>query len=297
MGGTSREREVSLQSGSCAAQALTLAGCGVVAWDIGPDRLEILEDRSIDVFFLALHGTFGEDGQLQEILERKHLAYTGSGPQACRLSFDKMATKRRFAEAGIDTPRSLEFTADTEPHRFEQAVGALGARVVIKPIRQGSSVGVTILDDPDDILPRCRKTLAEFGDCMVEQFVAGKEVTAGVLLDRVLPVIEIRPVQGFYDYHAKYVDDQTEYLFDTLSPEVERSVQGKALAAFKALGLRHLARIDFILSSEGRAYALEANALPGLTSHSLIPKAAARIGLSMSDLCIQLVRAAHEGRA
>jgi D-alanine-D-alanine ligase len=291
MGGASREREVSLQSGACAAKALALAGCCVVAWDIGPDRLEILEDRSIDVFFLALHGAFGEDGQLQEILERKHLAYTGSGPQACRLSFDKMATKRRFAEAGIDTPRSLEFTADTEPHRFEQALEALGLRVVVKPIRQGSSVGVTILNDPDEVLPTCRKTLAEFGDCMVEQFVAGKEVTAGVL-----PVIEIRPVQGFYDYHAKYVDDQTQYLFDTLPPDVERSVQAKALTAFKALGLRHLARIDFILSSEGRAYALEANAIPGLTGHSLLPKAAARIGLSMSDLCIQVVTAAHEGR-
>ncbi|MBP8304386.1 MAG: D-alanine--D-alanine ligase [Phycisphaerae bacterium] len=296
MGGPGREREVSLQSGASAAKALERAGCSVVPWDIGPDRLEILEDRAIDVFFVALHGVFGEDGQLQEVLEGRGLAYTGSGPGACRLAFDKLATKRCLEKAGLDTPICLEFTGDTDPRSFEQALRSLGPRVVVKPVRQGSSVGVHILDRPDAVLPVCRRTLAEFGDCMVEQFIAGTEVTVGVLLDRVLPLIEIRPVQGFYDYHAKYVDDQTQYLFDTLPPELERSVQAKGLQAFQALGLRHLGRIDFILSPEGRAYVLEANAIPGLTGHSLVPKAAAKVGLSMSDQCLQVAEAAHKGR-
>jgi len=296
MGGIGREREVSLQSGACAAKALAEAGYCVMAWDIGPDRMEILKDRTIDVFFLALHGAFGEDGRLQQILEQKGLAYTGSGHEACRLSFDKMAAKHCFSEKGVETPKALEFTSQTDPKRFEQGLKRLGPRVVVKPVRQGSSVGVTILDQSDQVLPTCRQTLAEFGDCMVEQFISGQEVTAGVLLGQALPVIEIRPVKGFYDYHAKYVDDQTQYLFETLPASVEHSVQSKAMACFNALGLRHFARIDFILSPEGGAYVLEANAIPGLTSHSLLPKAAARVGLSMSDLCSQVVLAAHQGR-
>ena len=299
MGGIGREREVSLQSGACATQALAQDGTGlhVMAWDIGPDRLDILDDPTVDVFFLALHGAFGEDGQLQAILERKGLVYTGSGAQACQLSFDKMASKCAFVRAGIETPKALEFTAATGLDRFEPELKGLGPRVVVKPIRQGSSVGVTILDRPDQVLPTCQQTLAEFGDCMVEQFIAGREITVGVLLGRALPVIEIRPAQGFYDYHAKYVDDQTQYLCDTLAAPVEQSVQAQALACFNALGMRHFGRIDFILGPDGKAYVLEANAIPGLTSHSLLPKAAAQIGLSMSDLCSQVVMAAHQGRA
>ena len=296
MGGIGREREVSLQSGACAAKALVEAGYCVMAWDIGPDRMEILEDRTTDVFFVALHGAFGEDGQLQEILEQKGLTYTGSGPEACRLSFDKMATKRCLVEAGIDMPPSLEFTGDMDPRQLDRALKTWGPRVVVKPIRQGSSVGVHILDRPDQVGLFCQKVLAEFGDCMVEQFIPGREITVGVLLGRALPVIEIRPVQGFYDYHAKYIDDQTQYLFGTLPAPVEQAVQAKALAAFEALGLRHFGRIDFILHEDGTAYTLEANAIPGLTSHSLLPKAAAQVGVSMDELCRQVVMAAHEGQ-
>jgi len=298
MGGIGREREVSLQSGACAAQALAReeAGLHVMAWDIGPDRLDILDDPTVDVFFLALHGPFGEDGQLQAILEQKGLVYTGSGSQACQLSFDKMASKCSFVQAGIETPKALEFTADTGLDHFERDLKGLGLCVVVKPIRQGSSVGVTILDRPDQVLPTCQQTLAEFGDCMVEQFIAGREITVGVLLGRALPVIEIRPAQGFYDYHAKYLDDQTQYLFDTLAAPVEESVQAQALACFNVLGMRHFGRIDFILGPDGKAYVLEANAIPGLTSHSLLPKAAARIGMSMSNLCSQVVMAAYEDR-
>ncbi len=294
MGGIGREREVSIQSGANAVGALTQAGYLAQAWDIGPDRLDILDDASTDVFFLALHGAFGEDGQLQEIIEKKGCTYTASGPQACRLSFDKVATKQRFLEVGVETPRFLEFTRQTSPAQLKTALDAMGPRVVVKPIRQGSSVGVTILDSSDRVLPACQQTLAEFGDCMVEQFIAGREVTVGVLLGRPLPVIEIQPVKGFYDYHAKYVDDHTQYLFGTLPSATEKSLQVQTLKAFSALGLRHLARIDFILDAGGTAYALEANAIPGMTSHSLLPKAAAQIGLSMPDLCSQVVEAAYE---
>jgi D-alanine-D-alanine ligase len=294
MGGIGREREVSIQSGANAVGALTQAGYLAQAWDVGPDRLEVLDDASTDVFFLALHGAFGEDGQLQEILEKKGCTYTASGPQACRLSFDKVATKQRFLEVGVETPRFLEFTRQTSPAQLKTALDGMGPRVVVKPIRQGSSVGVTILDSSDRVPATCQQTLAEFGDCMVEQFIAGREVTVGVLLGRPLPVIEIRPVKGFYDYHAKYVDDHTQYLFGTLPSATERSLHVQALKAFDALGLRHLARIDFILDVNGTAYALEANAIPGMTSHSLLPKAAAQVGLSMPELCSQVVMAAYE---
>jgi D-alanine-D-alanine ligase len=297
MGGIGRERDVSIQSGACAIEALVQAGFHVMGWDIGPDRMEILEDQSINVFFLALHGAFGEDGQLQEILEQKGLTYTGSGPEACRLSFDKMATKQRLAEAGMDAPQSLEFTADVDPRQLDRALKTWGPRVVVKPIRQGSSVGVHILDRPDQVGLTCQKVLAEFGDCMVEQFIPGREITVGVLLGRALPVIEIRPVQGFYDYHAKYIDDQTQYLFGTRSASLEQSVQSKALACFEALGLRHFGRIDFILHEDRTPYALEANAIPGLTRHSLLPKAAAQVGVPMDELCSQVVMAAYQDRA
>ena len=296
MGGIGREREVSIQSGANAVGALTQAGYHALAWDVGLDRLEVLDDVSTDVFFLALHGAFGEDGQLQEILEKKGCTYTASGPQACRLSFDKVATKQRFLEVGVETPRFLEFTRQTTPAHLKEALDAMGPRVVVKPIRQGSSVGVSILDSSAQVLATCQQTLAEFGDCMVEQFIAGREVTVGVLLGRPLPVIEIRPVKGFYDYHAKYVDDHTQYLFGTLPSATEQSLQVQALQAINALGLRHLGRIDFILDADGLAFALEANAIPGMTSHSLLPKAAAQIGLSMPDLCSQVVEAASQAR-
>jgi D-alanine-D-alanine ligase len=297
MGGIGEERDISIQSGSCVAQALKEAGLDVVTSDVRPDNLEILGDSSIDVFFLALHGRYGEDGQLQQMLEDKGLCYTGSGPKASRLAFDKLAAKQCFIEADITTPKAIAFDVNTKPKEFENRLLQLSNKFVVKPVRQGSTIGVTIVDNPKSALAEARKCSAEFGDCMIEEYIPGREITVGVLLGQALPIIDIKSRSGFYDYHAKYIDEQTRFLFDTIDDAaLIGKIEAATIKCFNALGLRHFARVDFILSADGIAYALEANSIPGLTSHSLLPKAAAKIGLSMSDLCMKIIEAALEDK-
>jgi len=294
MGGIGEERDISVQSGSCVAQALRQAGLDVMNSDIKPDNLDILQDDSIDVFFIALHGKFGEDGQLQQIMEDKSLCYTGSGPAASRLAFDKLAAKDRFIKTGVTTPKVIRFDGQEETEHLKEQLSRLSKRLVVKPVTQGSTIGVSIVDDPTSAMTTARECLSRFGDCMIEEYIAGRELSVGVLQHQALPIIEIRSRTGFYDYHAKYIDNQTEYLFDTVDDtELSAKIEAAALNCFDALGCRHFARVDFILGNDGVAYALEVNTIPGLTAHSLIPKAAEKIGLSMSDLCVKIVEAAY----
>jgi len=293
-GGIGSEREISLQSGRCVAEALKEAGFEVATADIRPDNLEILNDSSIDVFFPALHGKFGEDGQLQQILEDRSLLYVGSGPKASKTAFDKMTSKKLFEQAGVATPAAIEFGPETDISLLEEQLRDFAQKYVIKPIRQGSSVGVSIVPTPHEAVVAARKTLSEYGDCMIEEFIPGREVTVGILHGRPLPIIEVRTQSGFYDYHAKYVDEQTEFLFDTITDKATAAnVSRAAIDCFNALDCRHFARVDFILSDDRIAYALEVNTIPGFTSHSLLPKAASKTGLSMSDLCTKIVEAAY----
>jgi len=297
MGGVGAERDISIQSGNCVAQALEKAGLNVVIADIQPDNMDILDDSNVDVFFIALHGRFGEDGQLQQILEDKSLIYTGSGPEASRLAFDKMAGKKAFAEADIDTPPAIEFNAGTDIKQLEKQIRQFAEKYVIKPIRQGSSVGISIVTTTSQAIVAAQKTLNEFGDCMIEKFVPGRELTVGVLCGKVLPVIEIRPKQSFYNYHAKYIDEQTEFLFDTINdPALTAKIEAAALNCFNALGCRDFARVDFILGNDHIPYALEVNTIPGFTTHSLLPRAAAKAGFSMSDLCVRVIDAALKNK-
>jgi D-alanine-D-alanine ligase len=293
LGGVGREREVSLESGRCVAEALRQGGLDVVTSDIRPDDMQILDRGDIDVFFPALHGEFGEDGQLQQVFEDRGLVYAGSGPEASRRAFDKMAGKQLFVEAGVEVPAAAEFNQDSDLRRCEEQLAGLGERFVVKPVRQGSSVGVYIVDSPREAIAAAERVRGEFGDCMIESFITGREITVGMLGRQTLPIIEIRSKTGFYDYHAKYADDRTEYLFDTIADDGVRARIGRAaMAGFDALGCRDFARIDFMLGEDGTPYALEANTIPGFTTHSLLPKAAGRIGLSMSDLCVRIVCAA-----
>jgi D-alanine-D-alanine ligase len=298
MGGIGQEREVSLQSGKCVTDALQQAGIDVVPADIRPDDMLVLDDKSIDVFFIALHGHFGEDGRLQQILEDKSLIYTGSGPESSSTAFDKIATKQAFESAGVDTPPMLEVTPETNFAKLAAQIRTLGKKYVVKPVRQGSSVGVSILDDAETAAKTAKKCLASFGDCMVEKFIAGMELTISVLCGNALPVIEIRSKAAFYDYHAKYIAETTEYLFDTIGDAamVER-LNKAALAAFNSVGCRDFSRIDFILTDDGTPYTLEVNTIPGFTTHSLLPKAAAKAGIGMSDLCIKIIDAAFNKSA
>jgi D-alanine-D-alanine ligase len=293
MGGISREREVSIQSGKCVAEALKQAGVNVVAADAKPNALGILDDETIDVFFIALHGTFGEDGQIQEILESKGLIYTGSGPQASRLAFDKWESKKIFTAAGVTMPDSILFEPGKKNADLEERIRQLGKKYVVKPLREGSTIGISIEDDPKSAVEAAKKCAAEFGDCMIESFIKGREITVSILGKQALPIIEIRPRAGFYDYHAKYIDDKTEYLFDSLNdPALVDKVQESAITCFNSLGCRGSARVDFIIGEDGKPYALEINTIPGMMSHSLLPKAAAKIGLSMSRLCLKIVELA-----
>ncbi len=293
MGGIGRERDVSLQSGRCVADALKKAGLTVVAADVRPDKLEILHDQTIDVFFPVLHGQWGEDGRLQQIIQDRSLVYAGSGPAASSLGFDKMASKKAFVQAGVAVPPAITPDTAIELKSLEDDLADFADKYVIKPIRQGSSVGVSIVSGPRRAAEAARKALDEFGDCMIERFVPGREVTVGILGDEPLPIIEIRAKSGFYDYHAKYVDEQTEFLFDTIEDAaVVANIQSAALDCFDAIGCRHFARVDFILSDEEIAYALEVNTIPGFTNHSLLPKAAQKAGMSMSDLCLRISKAA-----
>lgn len=296
-GGIGSEREISIQSGRCVAEGLKEAGYEVVTGDIRPDNLEILNDTSIDVFFPALHGKFGEDGQLQQILEDRSLLYIGSGPTASRLAFDKMASKMLFEDVGVSTPSAIEFDSETNIDLLGEQLLHLANQYVVKPIRQGSSVGVSIVSTPHEAVEAARETYSKFGDCMIEEFVPGREMTVGILHGRPLPIIEIRVKSGFYDYHAKYFDEQTEYLFDTVTDTDAANLSRAAVDCFNALGCRHFARVDFLLGNDRIAYALEANTIPGFTNHSLLPKAAAKAGLSMSELCSNIVEATYSSLA
>ena len=297
-GGIGEERNISIQSGSCVAEALRKADFNVVTADIGPDNTDILEDGSIDVFFIALHGKFGEDGRLQQILEEKSLIYTGSGPTASRLAFDKMAGKKAFAKTGTATPKAIKFDDRMGAKELERELPQLGNRFVVKPVRQGSAIGVSIVDDPKSAVAAAGECSAKFGDCMIEEYIAGREITVGILENRALPIIEIKSKTGFYDYQAKYLDERTEYLFDTIDDAaLADKIATAALDCFDALGCRHFARADFILGKNGIPYVLEINTIPGFTNHSLLPMAAAKSGLSMSDLCTEIIEAAYSSLA
>ncbi len=293
-GGISSEREISLQSGNTIAEALKEAGVEVVLFDVAPDRLSILDNESVDVFFPALHGEFGEDGKLQEILESRGLCYTGSGPAASRYAMDKLACKEIIAnktDVAIAWHTAVE-SGDSSEAIIER-LGEAGDKFAVKPISQGSSIGVEITEGKKRTAETALKTFAEFGECMIEEFIEGSEITSGVIDGKALPIIEIRSKTGFYDYHAKYVDDATEYLFDTIDDSgLVEWIGRMAIDCFNVTGCRHWGRVDFILSKENVPYFLEINTLPGFTSHSLVPMAAAKAGMSRSELCMKIVEAA-----
>ncbi len=297
-GGIGPERDISLQSGANITSAIKQAGFEVVVSDIGPDNLGILDDKTIDVFFLALHGQFGEDGQLQQILEDRSLVFTGSDASSSRLAFDKIAGKCAFRQAGIAVAPDVLVDGTTDVETLSVRLAAMGDKFVVKPIRQGSSVGVKIIEGAGISAGTIAAAAAiecfeQFGNCMVEQFIAGREITVGILIGRALPIIEIRSKAGFYDYHAKYIDEATEYLFETIEDEqlVER-ISRDAEKCFKVLGCRDLGRVDMMLADDGSAYVLEINTLPGFTSHSLLPMAAAQAGIDCPRLCGSIITAA-----
>lgn len=285
-GGPGAEREVSLKSGRAVADALRSLDHDVYLADISPGRLEAL-DKSADAVFIALHGAFGEDGQLQDILDRRGIRYCGSGAVASALAMDKSATKVRFEEAGIPTP-AFELVADED---VESVMARWAPPTVLKPVADGSSVDCYICHDEAGMQAAIETMRRRYPRFLMERFVSGPELTVGILGDEALPPIHILPDGEFYDYRAKYLSDDTQYLFDIDLPgEVLEDVKRLSLRAHQALGCRDFSRVDWIVEGQsGRPYALEVNTIPGMTDHSLLPKAAARAGLSFPELCQQIV--------
>ena len=289
-GGIGSEREVSLNSGQTVAKALTSAGIETVAADITPDNLSILDDNTIDAFFIMLHGRWGEDGQLQKILEQKRLTFTGSGSKASQLAFDKGESKKAFLSAGLPTLPYISVNTDSDWVQAETKLKNIGNKFVVKPACEGSSTGIEIVSGISETIAAAKNCTASYGKTVIEKYAKAREFTVGILAGEALPIIEIRPKQAFYDYNAKYIADTTEYLFDTLEDKkIVADMSSAALKCFDQLGCQGYARVDFLLTEDNKFYILEINTIPGFTSHSLLPKAAAKHGYSLPELCEKIL--------
>jgi D-alanine-D-alanine ligase len=292
-GGPGSEREVSLQSGKSVHAALCRLGHRAIVHDIGPEDLAALNERA-DLVFIALHGEFGEDGSVQEILEKRGICYTGSDAKASRAAMNKAETKRMVAKAGVPTPEWG--LVDATNHEGVQQ--RFAAPAVVKPVASGSSVDLTIARTPQQLQQAAARLVDRYGEALIERYIEGVELTVGILGDAALPVCQIRTKREFYDYQAKYVDNDTEYLFDIDLPDsLLARVQEMSLAAYRAVGCSVFSRVDWMVSAASQPYFLEINTIPGFTSHSLVPKAAARIGMDFDALCQRIIELSLRGHS
>lgn len=287
MGGDSSEREVSLQSGANVLAALRARGIDATPVDGIPALLALIRAGGCDRVFNILHGRGGEDGVLQGALEALGVPYTGSGVLGSALSFDKVRTKRVWQSLGIPTP---EFAVLAAGEPVDQALAAIGLPAIVKPARAGSSVGVTRVFDAAD-LPAALELAARHDDeLLIERLIEGPELTVGILDGAALPSIRIVPPGAFYDYHAKYLSEDTQYLCPGLnSPHEEAALERVCERAFAALGASGWGRLDVMQSQTGGFYLLELNTTPGMTSHSLVPKAAQAAGIDFQALCWRIL--------
>ncbi|MGD0623068.1 MAG: D-alanine--D-alanine ligase [Thermacetogeniaceae bacterium] len=299
MGGTSAEREISLRTGGQISNALSERGFAVRKFDPAGKFISGLEEFNPDVVFIALHGKFGEDGTIQSLLEVLGYAYTGSGVLSSALAMDKVMSKKVFLAEGITTPAHRSFRKEeiSDHERARDELGGLFSYpVIVKPSRQGSTIGVTKVEREVDLEQALDLALRFDDQVIVEQFIAGIEVTASVLGTRdpeVLPLIEIVSETGFYDYTAKYSKSLSHHIIPArVAPETALQIERIALRAYQALNCRQFARVDFMVSRENIPYVLEVNTIPGLTETSLFPDAAKAVGISFSDLVARLVNEA-----
>jgi D-alanine-D-alanine ligase len=283
LGGPSAEREVSLRSGAAVAGALRSLGHEVHELDPRDESWALPPET--EVVFLALHGTYGEDGTVQRRLEESGVPYTGCDPEASRIAFDKALTKQRCAALGIPTAR---FTV-IDSVKASWPMG-WNPPVVVKPVRQGSSVGLQFVERVADWSAALAEAMRYDSQVMVEERISGRECTVGILGDEPLPIVEIRPKNGAYDYSNKYTPGATEYLCPApFDKATKRRIEAAALGAFRAIGGRDYGRVDVIVRAPGEPVVLEVNTLPGMTETSLLPQAAAAAGLSYAELCQRTV--------
>jgi len=294
MGGPSAEREVSLKSGNAVLAALKRQGIAAHGIDADKSTLRLLEDGRFDRAFIALHGRWGEDGVIQGALEVLGIPYTGSGVLGSALGMDKMKTKFLWTAAGVPTPECVVLEPGTD---LNKVVARLGLPVFVKPAREGSSLGVSKAKSTAE-LKAAWEAAVKFDDQVIaERFIDGAEITCGILGDRALPLIKIETDREFYDYEAKYLLDSTRYLCPCgLPAEQEREIQQLARRAFATLGCSGWGRVDFMLDKSGRAYVLEVNTVPGMTDHSLVPKAAKQAGIDFDQLVLRILETADAER-
>jgi len=286
MGGPGSERDVSLATGRGVSKALRSLGAEVVDVDVRDEDFALPKD--VDLAFITIHGTFGEDGQLQKILEERGVSYTGDGVEASRTAFDKILSKEKFREHNVATPEWEVIEVGERP--------TIPIPLVVKPARQGSTVGVVIVKNASELDSAMAEAAKYDGKLLIEKFVPGRELTIGVLGDHALPILEIIPKGGFYDFNNKYpfLNPQAGGGAEHVCPAKidatkTNQIQELALRAFRALGLVVYARVDVLLSDSGDPFVLEANNIPGMTEASLLPEAAAAAGISYVDLCVRII--------
>ncbi|MEI7533906.1 MAG: D-alanine--D-alanine ligase [Verrucomicrobiae bacterium] len=291
LGGPSAEREVSLRSG--AAVAAALRSLGHTVHELDPRTSDWVLSAGTDIVFLALHGTYGEDGTVQKQLDELGVPYTGCDAEASRIAFDKVLTKQSCIEAGVPTAKFL--TAQAATADFPEN---LSLPLVVKPSRQGSSVGLKFVEDAEGWRTALTEALKFDTEVLVEEKIFGRETTVGILGETVLPVVEVRPHNGVYDAFSKYTVGATDYFcpaeFDAATTQ---RIQAAALGAFKAVGARDYARVDVMVRADGSPVVLEVNTLPGMTETSLLPKAAAAAGMNYAELCQRMINLALQRAA
>lgn len=286
LGGPSAEREVSLRSGAGVAKALRALGHNVS--EVDPKDGSFVLPGKTDVVFLALHGTFGEDGTVQRALEKLGVAYTGCDAEASRIAFDKVLTKQRCLDAGIPTAKHVVVDSEKSPW-----LRGWQPPVVVKPVRQGSSVGLQFVERVADWGRALQESFRYDTRVLVEEKILGRETTVGILDGKALPVVEVRPKSGGFDYRNKYTAGNTDYFCPAeFEDGITERLQAAALGAFKAIGGRDYARVDVMVRPDGAPVVLEVNTLPGMTPTSLMPKGAAAAGIGYEQLCQRIIELA-----
>ena len=288
MGGDSNERAVSLLSGEAVLHALKRLGINAEAFD--PSSRDINEIQSYNRAFIALHGRGGEDGSMQAFLKSKNIAYTGSDSLSSAIGMDKLKTKLLWRSLNISTPDFLQVTEKTS---YEEIMSAIGVPFFIKPSNEGSSIGIDKIKNEKQYQNAFLKTSKIDANVIVEKFVDGEEFTVAIVNDKTLPVIKIKPSNEFYDYQAKYIKDDTQYICPSgIEKQKEVSISKEALQAFKIIGCSSWGRVDFMMDKQGRHYFIEVNTSPGMTSHSLVPMAAKEVGINFDQLVLEILKTA-----
>jgi D-alanine-D-alanine ligase len=292
MGGLSAERDISLMSGNAVFEALKKAGVDAFKFDPQQDLLRQLLDLKADRVFNILHGRGGEDGTIQAVLELIGLPYTGSGVAASALTMDKLATKRVLLGSNIPTPAFMELNSEAD---CKHLLDDFGLPVFVKPVLEGSSIGMSPVLKAEDLLPAWRKA-AEFGDVFAEQLIVGSEYTAAFIDRQVLPLIKLETPREFYDYEAKYFVDDTIYTCPSgLDEATVNKINHLVEETIKVTGVRHWGRADLMLDAAKQPWIIEVNTAPGMTDHSLVPMAAREAGLEMPDLVLRILQSTLSG--